>query len=33
MVDAPGIVNLLGQELEGDNMIPGSNLVRQVDLP
>ena len=32
-VDAEGIVNLLGQELEGDNMNPGVNLVREVDLP
>ena len=32
-VDAKGIVNLLGQELEGDNMDAGVNLVREVDLP
>ena len=32
-VDAEGIVNLLGQELEGDNLNPGANLVRVVDLP
>ena len=32
-VDADGIVNLLGQELEGDNLNPGVNLVREVDLP
>lgn len=32
-VDARGIVNLLGQELEGDNVNPGANLVREVDLP
>ena len=31
--DATGIVNLLGQELEGDNLNPGVNLVREVDLP
>ena len=32
-VDPRGIVNLLGQELEGDNVVPGVNFVRQVDLP
>ena len=32
-VDARGIVNLLGQQLEGDNEDPGVNLVREVDLP
>ena len=32
-VDAQGIVNLLGQELEGDNVDSGANLVREVDLP
>jgi uncharacterized membrane protein YgcG len=32
-VDARGIVNLLGQDLEGDNVASGVNLVREVDLP
>jgi hypothetical protein len=32
-VDAHGIVNLLGQALEGDNLNPGMNLVLEVDLP
>ena len=32
-VDAQWIVNLLGQHLEGDNMVPGVNFVREVDLP
>jgi hypothetical protein len=32
-VDARAIVNLLGQDLEGDNVAPGANLVREVDLP
>ena len=32
-VDAQGIVNLLGQELEGDDVNSGVNLVREVDLP
>jgi hypothetical protein len=32
-VDARGIVNLLGQYLEGNNALPGVNLVREVDLP
>ena len=32
-VDARGIVNLLGQDLEGDNVVPGVNLVREIDLP
>ena len=32
-VDARGIVNLLGQELEGDDVDPGVNFVREVDLP
>jgi hypothetical protein len=32
-VDARGIVNLLGQDLEGNNAVPGVNLVREVDLP
>jgi protein gp37 len=32
-VDASGIVNLLGQELDGDNAVPGAKVVREVDLP
>ena len=32
-VDARGIVNLLGQQLEGDDLVPGVNLDRDVDLP
>jgi len=32
-VDARGIVNLLGRHLEGDNVVPGVNFVREVDLP
>jgi hypothetical protein len=32
-VDARGIVNLLGQDLEGNNAVPGVNLVREVGLP
>ena len=32
-VDARGIVNLLGQQLEGDNAVLGASLVREVDLP
>ncbi len=32
-VDARAIVNLLGQQLEGDDMESGVNLVREVDLP
>jgi protein gp37 len=32
-VDPNGIVNLLGQALEGDNLNPGANLVREVDMP
>jgi hypothetical protein len=32
-VDANGIANLLGQELEGDNVDSGVNLIREVDLP
>ena len=32
-VDARAIVNLLGQQLEGDDVVSGDNLVREVDLP
>jgi hypothetical protein len=27
------LVNLLGQDLEGDDVVSGVNLVREVDLP
>jgi hypothetical protein len=32
-VDAQGIVDLLGQPLEGDNVHSGVKFVREVDLP
>jgi hypothetical protein len=32
-VDGRAIVNLVGQELEGDSANVGDNLVREIDLP